>query len=374
MSSSTVQELKKEKYDRFKEALKLEKPDVTPVMLSGEPFFMKYAEPSAKISDLVNRPLWAYEKVIEGIQKLSGVDVYAGLIGSYIQVSGAMFLTKMKLPGRELPEDALFQYDEVGLMTVEDYDTIIDKGWNAFYSDFVVRRLGYKPEEFEKSKELLAAMMPKVEEAGINLLSGAASGMLFDAVCMGRGMSNFMKDLHRMPDKILEVFDAAMAEMTDDLKKQLDEAKPFITAVIPANHASNDFISRKMFEKFAWPMYKTFADIAIDRGSNVYFHMDSRWDDNLDFFLDFPKGRCIFDLDGATDIYKVKKVLGGRMCITGDVSPSSLALGTPEDVYNYSTKLIRDIGPEGFILSSGCSIPPNAKPENVEAMVAAVRG
>jgi len=55
----------------------------------------------------------------------------------------------------------------------------------------------------------------------------------------------------------------------------------------------------------------------------------------------------------------------------GDVPATLLAFGNSEDVYNYSRKLIREIGPEGFILQSGCDIPANAKLENVQAMVAA---
>jgi uroporphyrinogen-III decarboxylase len=51
-----------------------------------------------------------------------------------------------------------------------------------------------------------------------------------------------------------------------------------------------------------------------------------------------------------------------------------LYLEEPEDVYDYSAKLIRELGPEGFILHSGCDIPANAKLENVRAMVAAATG
>ena len=36
--------------------------------------------------------------------------------------------------------------------------------------------------------------------------------------------------------------------------------------------------------------------------------------------------------------------------------------------------LINEIGPSGFILSSGCDIPFNAKPENVKAMISAATG
>jgi uroporphyrinogen-III decarboxylase len=48
-----------------------------------------------------------------------------------------------------------------------------------------------------------------------------------------------------------------------------------------------------------------------------------------------------------------------------------LYLDTPEKVHEYCAKLIREVGPQGFILQSGCDIPTNAKLENVQAMVAA---
>jgi uroporphyrinogen-III decarboxylase len=42
-------------------------------------------------------------------------------------------------------------------------------------------------------------------------------------------------------------------------------------------------------------------------------------------------------------------------------------------VYDYASKLVKDMG-DGFILASGCSIPPNAKVENVKAMISAATG
>jgi uroporphyrinogen-III decarboxylase len=59
------------------------------------------------------------------------------------------------------------------------------------------------------------------------------------------------------------------------------------------------------------------------------------------------------------------------MCIMGDVPAAMLYLENPETVHSYCRKLIEKIGPEGFILQSGCDIPANAKIENVKAMVAA---
>jgi uroporphyrinogen decarboxylase len=61
-----------------------------------------------------------------------------------------------------------------------------------------------------------------------------------------------------------------------------------------------------------------------------------------------------------------------RTCLDGNVKPLLFVDGRPEDVAAESAALLdsfRDRG--GFILSSGCEIPPDAKPENVKAMVEA---
>lgn len=78
--------------------------------------------------------------------------------------------------------------------------------------------------------------------------------------------------------------------------------------------------------------------------------------------------------DGTTDIFRSKEVLGGHMCQMGDVPPGLLSQGSPDEVYRYCTKLIQELGPDGFILQSGCDIPTDAKLRNVQAMVRAATG
>ena len=58
----------------------------------------------------------------------------------------------------------------------------------------------------------------------------------------------------------------------------------------------------------------------------------------------------------------------------GDVPAAMLSIDSPDAVYRYCTKLIKESGPEGFILHSGNDIPVNAKLENVRAKVAAATG
>jgi uroporphyrinogen decarboxylase len=370
----TAEALFDERMNRLRKAIALEKPDRTPVMLSG-PFFLKYGEPEARLVDFVNRRDWADDVVMKGYEKLKTIDAGGPAVMSRVDAMGSIWLSKTRIPGRDLPDDILWQVDEVGLMTEEDYDCILNIGWKKFLQEFLVGRLGYSREQLEPDLELTRKQDERFRSIGlVNLLDGIGGGMPYDALCAGRGMSKFTRDLYKKPDKVKAVMDVMVAEMVEDEVKFLRERRPFCTVVIPCVRANASFLSRKMFERFGWPLFKTFADIAIAEGANVLFHMDSKWDQFLDFFTDFPKGRCIFDPDSVTNIYNIKEVLGSTMCITGDVSPAMLTVGTPDDVYRYARRLVDEIGPAGFILSSGCSVPYNAKPENVEALVSAAVG
>ncbi len=112
----------------------------------------------------------------------------------------------------------------------------------------------------------------------------------------------------------------------------------------------------------------------VDAGLIALLHLDSDWTRELERFKELPRGKCILAFDGETAIFKAKEILGDHMCIMGDVPASMLFLKQPEDIYAYCTRLIRQLGPQGFILQSGCDIPANAKLENVQAVVAAAVG
>jgi uroporphyrinogen-III decarboxylase len=63
------------------------------------------------------------------------------------------------------------------------------------------------------------------------------------------------------------------------------------------------------------------------------------------------------------------------MCIYGNVSPQMLTLGDPAEVKSHCEELIEDVGAGGgFIIGPACTMPTDAKPENVRAMTEAVLG
>ena len=86
--------------------------------------------------------------------------------------------------------------------------------------------------------------------------------------------------------------------------------------------------------------------------------LDTDWGLNLPYFKKLSKGKCVADLDGTTDIFPAKEILGGHMCISGDVPAALLTLRTPDSVKDYCRKLIDEIGQDGgFMLTTGCECP-----------------
>ena len=63
-----------------------------------------------------------------------------------------------------------------------------------------------------------------------------------------------------------------------------------------------------------------------------------------------------------------------KTCLDGNIKPLSFVCATPDAIRDESLRLLQSFERRGgFILSSGCEIPPESKPENIEAMVQAAR-
>ena len=84
-------------------------------------------------------------------------------------------------------------------------------------------------------------------------------------------------------------------------------------------------------------------------------------------------GVNIANFDYEVDPREAQKALP-HTCLNGNLKSLSFVNAAPEEIGERSRELLALFGKRpGFILSSGCEIPPEAKPENIAAMVAAVR-
>ena len=366
----TAQELYTERLNRIMAAVRLEKPDRVPVLPLGDSFLANIV--GVNLSDFCTKPEVALDTMIKGFEMLGNAD---GIQHASFNVGllSYLWLSKVDRPGIELTEEKLWQVRELELMTREDYDVIINGGFNKFIEDFYLNKLDNLMSRLGPFFQSLPEAMKAWGEHGVVPFSPVVVTIPYENFCGGRSMTAFFKDLYKIPDKVQEAMDAAMPDILESARQAARGLKP-VGMWVGGWRAASEFLSPKLWQRFVLPYYKQLVQAVIDEGVVPVLHFDSNWTRDLELFREFPKAKCVLSLDGATDIYKAKELLGNHMCIMGDVPPALLTLGTPDEVYDYSQKLIRDIGPTGFILAQGCDTPPDAKLENVRAMVAAAAG
>lgn len=359
-----------ERKTRITKAIALEKPDRVPVVLGVAAFAATASKiPLAEfVSDL--------DKATEAmLQTFAMFDADSFDHGTFCTSSlSYLWLSKVKLPGKELPDNVQWQVVEDELMTAEDYDRIINEGWPKFFEDFMRERIGDGvPERFFRLLSETKKVLDLWAEHDAFPMNVGVITTPYELFCGGRSMTKFLRDLFRIPDKVQAAMDAVIPYISGPAVELAKSVGGFGLWIGGWRSASN-ILSPKLWDRFVYPYYERLVYEVYEAGIVPILHLDSDWTRDLARFKSLPKGKCILATDGQTDIYKAKEILGDHMCIMGDVPAALLKLGTPDEVYNYSSKLIRDLGPSGFILHSGCDVPVDAKIENVKAMISAATG
>jgi hypothetical protein len=330
---------------RILKAVALEEPDRTPVVLeySG---FAAYATRTS-MAEFLRSPKTNVDTMIRAFCLVGDGDaVNYGAFWPYGLCYD--FMSKVRVPGVDLPDNEMWQVVETELMDRNDYDCILDLGW----ADNV---------------------RAEWHAHGIPVLSGGDITTPIELLCGARSLPKFAVDLIEIPDKIETVMNIIMPHLAS---KSIQRAKELGYPLVWVGgwRSAPYLLSPAMWNRFVWPYILKLVYEVVDAGLIALLHLDSDWTRELKRFRELPRGKCIMALDGETNIFKAKEVLGDHMCLMGDVPASMLFFKNSEDVYNYCSRLIRELGPAGFILQSGCDIPANAKLENVQAMVTAAVG
>lgn len=208
-----------------------------------------------------------------------------------------------------------------------------------------------------------------MKDKGIPVYLPATVDSVLMAFSLCRTFLEFSKDLRQVPDKVEKAMQASCDELIKNTLKmcEINGAK---SVFIVLERGSGAIYPLSIFERFEWPFLQRFVDAFVSEGITPWLHLDTDWSLNLPYFKEFPKGKCVADLDSTTNIFRAKEVLDGHVCISGDVPASLFSIGKPEEVRDYCKKLIREVGRGGgFMLTSGCECPVDVKRENLMAFV-----
>ena len=181
-----------------------------------------------------------------------------------------------------------------------------------------------------------------------------------------RGMRGTMMDLYNHPDELLEACDSVLRVILDHVGMPVEGE--FNDVAIPLHFGSEGFCSLKQFETFYWPTLRALIVELAERGFTPLVFTEGDYTSRLEYLLEIPKGKAFLRFD-TTDMFRAKDVLGGHLCISGNVPISLLATGTPDEVRDVAKQLIDYCGRDGgFVMSSRTPVD-DARPENLKALV-----
>ena len=371
--------LRLERQDRILRAMRNEKNDRVPLMFAGDCALIRYIKPETTFGYMIREHETMTKTIVEEVLPLFPKMDMLNAVGMSSKFLGAVHMAKTYLPGKELPENEMWQPVFEHIIGEDDYDFIIRNGWQKYQDKCWFERLGVDPDEMREDFEAGMRNKKLYHDAGVPFMAGNMLPAPFDVLAFGRGLMDFYMDLYERPEEVLEVMNIIMDEYEEENRESIravvqetkSRGEEVMYTIAPCVQANCTLLGRTQFEQFGWPLIERQTNFILGLGGLVDFHMDANWTDVLDLFAVFPEGKCLFDSDGGTDLIKLRDILGSRMAITGCIAPALMAFGKPDEIYEEAKREIEMMG-DSFILAPSCTLPANMPKENIDAMYAAI--
>ena len=180
-----------------------------------------------------------------------------------------------------------------------------------------------------------------------------------------RGLVQSVMDIKLYPDETLacveRIADISIPHAVAGAKARGDKL-----LFIPLHAGIDDFMSPQDYETFYWPTLKRLMMELIKAGITPYVFCEGKYNSRLEVISDVPKGKVIYMFE-QVDMKRAKEIVGKAACIGGNLSTSTLAFGTKEQVVEETKKLLDICAPGGGFFMDCSLVIDNAKHENMMA-------
>ncbi|MCC7122456.1 MAG: hypothetical protein IT493_12960 [Gammaproteobacteria bacterium] len=400
------------RWQRILDCVALKQPDRMPVVLYATFWLCKYGNISHR------QLMYDYEKTAEVAERAIlelDPDAYNPMVlqttfGPSAQKLG---FKQLQWPGHGVGDNQPFQYLDREYMRADEYDDFIDDP-TGFYLHTYLPRVASAFEGFERLpvfpgmyytrlisgmrafarpgvRAALQRLMDAADEIdlyvkhhqaftsrmtalGYPCTNGAVAGAPYDVVAdYFRGARGMMTDIYRNRDKLLEMLE----KVTRFLLKQfipMARASGNPIVFIPIHWAPDAFMSDKQFRELWWPSFRKLLIGLIDADLIPMPLWEADCTKRLEVIRDVPPGKCIYWFE-RTDMVRAFEVLGDVVALRGNLSPSLLTTGTPQDVDKAVRHLTDNVFHKGgrLILDAAFGLPDETPVENVRAMFDAAR-
>lgn len=184
------------------------------------------------------------------------------------------------------------------------------------------------------------------------------------------GVEPFMKATLKKKDEVHKMLDFATRLVRQFYQPLVEERViPMISIADPTG--SGDLISDRVFRTFSLPYLQPLIGWAKEHGVYTWLHICGNTTDKLESIAE--TGASCFSLDYKVNLAEAKEKIGGRVALAGNIDPVSiLNQKGPDDVRAAARACIEAAaGGGGFVLTSGCDLPPTISMENLQAMLSA---
>lgn len=226
------------------------------------------------------------------------------------------------------------------------------------------------PEKDGRLAVYLEATEHCVREVGDQVVVSAVLGGPFTTAAALRPLDLMSRELYKEKEKVhelLELCTQANLAFIDGIMAH--GGLPIIVEPI----GSGSLVSPRHFTEFVAPYLRRVADHLHAKGAPLAaLHICGKTKPNWQAMLeaDFD----LWSLD-AVNLAEAKEVAGHRVVLVGNVVPANLLMNTPEQIDEEARGICAKMldAPRGFILGSGCEVPINTPPENLDALIMAAR-
>ncbi|MCJ7549119.1 MAG: uroporphyrinogen decarboxylase family protein [Anaerolineae bacterium] len=189
------------------------------------------------------------------------------------------------------------------------------------------------------------------------------------------GVESLLLAMITAPEAVVQVL-----EFTTDVALQLGKWLLHSGAhglILGEATCSPNFISPKHYRRLVHSQHRALIQGLRRAGwQHVGLHICGNVAPIMDDII--STGATFMDVDYQVPAARAKCLTDNRIALRGNLDPSSVfRFGSPDDVRRETTALIENLtgaatdGPNSWILSSGCDIPPGTPAENISAFVAA---
>lgn len=182
------------------------------------------------------------------------------------------------------------------------------------------------------------------------------------------GTENLMTATITDPDRAIELISFS-TKLIWTLAKQILVHPDIPGLNISEPVASGDLISPATFRQFVQPFLCEITTSTRALNKYTSLHICGNTTRILKDIL-IIRPDC-YSLESKVDLGEARRILGGKVCVLGNVSPTGPFLnGKPEEVYNEARQCLAAWGePVGYILTVGCDFPNTVPLENIKALM-----